>query len=702
MVEISHRERVVRVKIVYYGPAAGGKTTNLVVLHRRADPARRSEMVSVTSTQDRTILLDLLPVKTPSFRGYDLRFQVIAVPGQRMYAASRKLLLNGADAIVFVANSATDRWEDTLQSLREMNQYLLDHGLDPATIPMTFQYNKQDLPDVTPLEAMERTLNARKTRSFPAVAIRESGVLETFAAALRSTMDDISERFKLGAGVRNGRSIDDWLADSMRMMFAWTPSSESDTFPVFVERMGTSPSAGAGLGFNRGSQQPNRVAVKVPVARLVEGGTPSAATSASNPLAAEALVDSYAQAAVELTSALEEMRDQRDSAQRLLLDIGQPFEAAQSLAGGASPDDVLKSLLMRIAEGFSATSHSLSLARGTKLVPAILHGLRREPLFSILDSAGRPLAESLLESKGPIVHAQGDGGPLEQVLYRSEGSVASVIVIPIRNPVQTLGFACFYLSPSSAPLPAGSSSHLERIGSGLALVLELVASRIARGRVERLEESALVGKVSELALFSIGPALHRLSTTLEKLSSSPLPESAASVVRELRTDVSGAQQYREAALAFKGGQPSKSELIPLGPVFESVRACTEGSLSRNDVTLETVEPPSSARVRADAFLLRSVLTALVERSEQELEGYGGGRIRLSARFEGDQAYILVADNAASVRSLREPGQIARTLEHLGIAWPLSFVDSVVQRFHGEWSVGSSERGNEVTVILPAQ
>ena len=114
MVEISHRERVVRAKIIYYGPAAGGKTTNLVVLHRRANPKRRGEMVSVNSTQDRTILLDLLPMKTPAFRGYELRFQVIAVPGQRMYAASRKLLLNGADAVVFVANSAADRWEETI------------------------------------------------------------------------------------------------------------------------------------------------------------------------------------------------------------------------------------------------------------------------------------------------------------------------------------------------------------------------------------------------------------------------------------------------------------------------------------------------------------------------------------------------------------------------------------------------------------
>ncbi len=249
MVEISHRERVVRAKIIYYGPAAGGKTTNLVVLHRRADPKRRGEMVSVNSTQDRTILLDLLPMKTPAFRGYELRFQVIAVPGQRMYAASRKPLLNGADAVVFVANSAADRWEETIQSLREMNQNLLAHGLDPTTIPVTYQYNKRDLPEVTSLEAMERTLNARHTASFSAVAIREEGVIETFAAALKLTMEDITTRFKLGANVRNARSIEEWNAESMRAIFGWSPGADADTSqtlaptPEFMANMEPEPLA---------------------------------------------------------------------------------------------------------------------------------------------------------------------------------------------------------------------------------------------------------------------------------------------------------------------------------------------------------------------------------------------------------------------------------------------------------------------------
>ena len=375
MVEISHRERVVRAKIIYYGPAAGGKTTNLVVLHRRANPKRRGEMVSVNSTQDRTILLDLLPMKTPAFRGYELRFQVIAVPGQRMYAASRKLLLNGADAVVFVANSAADRWEETIHSLREMNQNLLAHGLDPTTIPVIHQYNKRDLPEVTPLGAMDRTLNARKTKSFPAVAIREEGVLATFAAALEMTMDDIATRFKLGANLRNARSVDEWTAESMRAMFAWRPS---DSDELGDPEAAASKMAAPAPPTSEAPIEPlPHVAVKVPVARSVEGAaSPSAATPASDPQAAEALVDSYAQAAAELTSALEDMRDQRDLVEKQLTDVDAPSRASQALLQGTPPDEVLRALVMQLVEAFGAISGSLSLIRHDgELQPVVLHGL---------------------------------------------------------------------------------------------------------------------------------------------------------------------------------------------------------------------------------------------------------------------------------------------------------------------------------------
>ena len=113
MAEINHRDRSIRVKIVYYGPAVGGKTTNLKVLFDRALGGRRGQFLSVNSAQDRTILCDLLPLRSGGFRGHELKLQLAAVPGQAMYAASRRIILRGVDGIVFVANSATDRWHET-------------------------------------------------------------------------------------------------------------------------------------------------------------------------------------------------------------------------------------------------------------------------------------------------------------------------------------------------------------------------------------------------------------------------------------------------------------------------------------------------------------------------------------------------------------------------------------------------------------
>src|SRR6185295_18514234 len=99
--------------------------------------------------------------------GFELRLELAAVPGQAMYAATRRLVLKGADSVVFVANSAADRWDENVQCFSEMTDNLVAHQLDPASLPLVVQYNKRELPEVTPIDFMERALNARKVPSFP-------------------------------------------------------------------------------------------------------------------------------------------------------------------------------------------------------------------------------------------------------------------------------------------------------------------------------------------------------------------------------------------------------------------------------------------------------------------------------------------------------------------------------------------------------
>ena len=213
MVEINHRDRTIKVKLVYYGPPLGGKTTNLQILHQRANAKRRGEMISVNSAQDRTILFDLLPLKTPGFRGFDLRLQILAVPGQAMYGATRRLVLKGADSLVFVANSALDRWEENLQSLKEMTRNLVTHHLDPEEMPLVFQYNKRDLPQVLETEALDRGLNRRHAEAIPAVAIRGEGVVETFIAALALTVQDLATRYAI-LDVKEGLPARQWAEET--------------------------------------------------------------------------------------------------------------------------------------------------------------------------------------------------------------------------------------------------------------------------------------------------------------------------------------------------------------------------------------------------------------------------------------------------------------------------------------------------------
>ena len=224
MVELNHRDRTIKVKMVYYGPALGGKTTNLQILHQQAEATRRGEMISVNSAQDRTILFDLLPLKTPGFRGFDLRLQILAVPGQAMYAATRRLVLKGADSLVFVANSALDRWEENLQSFREMTQNLISHHLEPSQMPLVLQYNKRDLPQVLEIEALDRGLNARKTLALPAVAIRGEGVLETFSAALALTVQDLANRYAI-LDVKAGLPARQWAERTVGDLFGTTSLS---------------------------------------------------------------------------------------------------------------------------------------------------------------------------------------------------------------------------------------------------------------------------------------------------------------------------------------------------------------------------------------------------------------------------------------------------------------------------------------------
>ncbi len=178
---VNFTAREITCKIVYYGPGRSGKTTNLQYIFGRVPDTRRGRMVSLATQGDRTLFFDFLPIDLGSISGFQTKFQLYTVPGQSYYNATRKLVLQGADGIVFVADSQARRFDDNLESLQNLQENLLSQGVDVRTMPIAFQYNKQDLPGelvLTPPE-LDDSLNFRGVPSFGADALHGSGVFET-------------------------------------------------------------------------------------------------------------------------------------------------------------------------------------------------------------------------------------------------------------------------------------------------------------------------------------------------------------------------------------------------------------------------------------------------------------------------------------------------------------------------------------------
>jgi len=176
---INWRLRELSLKIVYYGPAVSGKTTNLQYIYAKTDPRIRSDMVSLKTRGDRTLYFDFLQLELGKVAGLKPRFNLYTVPGQVYYTGTRKLVLKGVDGIVFVADSQTHRLEENVESIQEMWKNLHDLGYDPGAVPLVLQCNKRDLPDIVPAPLLHQRLNVDGVPCFESVAIRGVGVFDT-------------------------------------------------------------------------------------------------------------------------------------------------------------------------------------------------------------------------------------------------------------------------------------------------------------------------------------------------------------------------------------------------------------------------------------------------------------------------------------------------------------------------------------------
>jgi len=410
MVQFDNQYRQIKIKVVYYGPAAGGKTTCLKHIHRVIDPHRRTKLYSLNTAADRTLFFDLLSLNLGRIRGYRLTLQLYTVPGQVQYDATRRTVLAGADGVVFVADSQLEQKEANLESLEDLWANMKANGLHRGTIPVVLQYNKRDLDPVLTVAEMDAALNADELPVFPTVALTGNGVLEAFASIGEHTLASVAD--KLGVG----------------------------TSPQAVERLQVQMRTAVQPFIGREEKEPEPP-------EDVEVTVPAPEIKADEVLSEEVLVGE----AVRANLAMTDVNVRLDAVSRQLARKVRVMDCISQFGDAVSnqrdPAKVLRLLITETIRLLQVQGAAVVITPGVgQLREAVVHGFKQDPLLHAADSTGASVANALLSDQQPRlfvreIDGESDGAALAAV----EGAgYASAVAVPMITQEKAVGLLTAY------------------------------------------------------------------------------------------------------------------------------------------------------------------------------------------------------------------------------------------------------------------
>jgi len=205
MVQFNLNQRELTLKVVYYGPALSGKTSNLQAIHQMLPPGASGRLMTLETRDDRTLFFDLLPVFFKSGSGYRVKIKLFTVPGQVIHDSTRKIVLQGADGVAFIADSQIAESEANKDAFRNLRENLASNGLDMDAIPLVLQFNKRDLPAVRSEDELRALEARRRTPIYRATAISGVGVLETLQGLVGLVWDQLDTRYGLGEKLQTNK-----------------------------------------------------------------------------------------------------------------------------------------------------------------------------------------------------------------------------------------------------------------------------------------------------------------------------------------------------------------------------------------------------------------------------------------------------------------------------------------------------------------
>ncbi len=463
--ELRRQEKIAYIKIVYCGPPGAGKSTNIGWLHREAR-AGRGELLTAALGRDQMFWFDFEPLQPTVFRDFQIRFLVATVPGAVISAASRKHVLRGTDGVVFVADSSSSRLYETLSAYRETTQSI-EAPLEADVVPIVLQYNKRDVERPLSRSEMDEGLNTHRQPVFDAVATRGEGVLETFRAALRETLNSIVPHNE-GLPLLRGITIPDWTDALVMKLFGRT----SFHVPAAITAAADEPTGPV----VRAAPAPTLVLHDIatePVTRKLslvdfEAALAAAQAKAAAPAPApEAAATAIPAAPTPTIAAPPPAAAPASSEAARYEDLRQAVEAARALAFGASLEATLSAVLSRLVAATSAFTASVLVPAAGGVSIAASHPLNGDPI------ARGPLAGRLVATLGrgsaPLAHEPASNPMLADAL-RNQG-LGTVVSAPLRSPHGLHGVLLVYLSEDADPIEPALLDHVGTIATALTLAI---------------------------------------------------------------------------------------------------------------------------------------------------------------------------------------------------------------------------------------
>ena len=652
MVQFNTRANEILLKLVYYGPGLSGKTTNLQSLHAMCSDTQRGEMFSVNTQEDRTLFFDLLPINLGYIYGNAIHLQIYTVPGQVQYDASRRVVLGGADGVVFVADSSESKMQDNVDSLSNLYHNLNANRLNIKQIPFVIQYNKRDLPDAMAVGVMNRRLNFRSVPYFESVANRGTGVMDTFLSITRETVSYTFKKYHLDKKIKDFDEMLNLIESNVRTTMRELPPPQEAGKPAAEEATILRHS-------------------NVSVTDLVPGKVADA----------QELLEDALKSNMETARLYSELKQAKDSLEKKNEEMSQLY----SQLDRANKDNLktrkyLEGLVQNIGEAVISYSPEGKILTWNMAAERIFG-------YSRPEIVGRSMSQLVPDN---LI------GELEQVaLQVGRGQVIQdMATTRLRK-----GGVAFPATITYAPV-CGSDDRV------------LAYSALVRDTTEKqeLQERLIYSQKREALGRLVPPLFHEVSNRLTPvlLESRMIAESA---MEPYQAEQAG--RLVKAVEAIQGlllplqtiMYPPSPKLLPtqLNGLLQQAMSQVEAKAQQLGVTVELNLDPALPETALDAGLMVQALTHLLQNGLQAMALSPMKRLRVATRMAGDNLQVAIQDTGPALDDGSQADLFdlatATTTEALG----LPIAEVIVRQHGGRLSTRSQEGvGNAVLLELPCQ